>query len=89
MLHRFESRPRRAAHPQCRRISGYQFRMRLLQLRQFAHQPVIRRIRNLRVILHVIFVLVVTQLFAQLGNLFLDGGGRGSGFGHVGGPREI
>src|SRR5919108_2725615 len=71
MPHRGKAFARRPAHAHRRRIRRHQLRMRRLQLFQPLHQPVVRRVRNLRLIQHVIPVFVVAQFLAQLFHLFL------------------
>ena len=78
--HRRESFARRAAHAHRQRIWRHQFRMRGFQLLQPVHHPVVCRIRNLRLVQHVILVFVVAQLLAKLPNLFFDTSWRS--FGH-------
>src|SRR5690348_1713509 len=70
--HGGETLARRPAHAHRWRIRRHQFRMRRFQFLQPPHQPVVRRVRNLRLIQHVIPVFVVAQLLAQLFHLFLS-----------------
>ena len=84
VLDGFKSRTGCAADTQRGRIGSDEFRVGGLQFVQAGHQTVIGGIGNFRVVLDVIFVLVMAQLFAQVGNLLLDGGG--SGLGHGSGP---
>src|SRR6266513_92690 len=70
VAHRGKSLARCPTHPHRRRIRGQQLWIRSLQLFQPVHQPVIRGIRNLRIIEHVIPVFVVAQLLAKLFYLF-------------------
>jgi hypothetical protein len=54
--------------------------MRLLQLFQPVHHPVIGRIRDFRLVQHVILIFVVAQLLAEVLDLFFHSGG--CSFGH-------
>src|SRR5207302_4974338 len=62
--------PWRAAHTHRRRIRCHQLRLCRFQLFQPLHHPVVCRVRDLRLIQHLIPVFVIAQLFAQFFNLF-------------------
>ncbi len=79
VLYICKSFTRRTAHTHGRRVRRHQLRMRRLQLFQPVHHPVVRRVRNLRLIGHVIEVFVVMQLLAQVFDLFFDACRRGLG----------
>jgi len=57
---------RLAAHASGRRIRGYQLGMLTLQVLEPPHELVELEIRDLRIIQHIVAVLVVTDLVAEL-----------------------
>ena len=65
MLHLLESRQRRPPHPLRRRIRRLQLRMSRLQVLQLPQQPVEFPVRDFRLRLHVIQMIVPRQLRAQ------------------------